>query len=119
MINSKYSIHIYDLSHSRTDEPIHIKANSINVIGINGDCFIKLNNKWEDPINLLHTASIKTNFTKFYLSNKSQPNCFISIIIGKQEFELTTNIKQSSYKSLLVPPQHIPTHLINKVIDKP
>ena len=119
MINSKYSIHIYDLSFERTDEATHIKGSSINIIGINGDCFIKLNDKWQDVINLLHTSIIKTNFTKFYLSNKPQPNCFVSFIIGKHEFELTTNIKQTSHQKLLIPQQHIPKHLKDKVIDKP
>ena len=119
MTEVKYSSHTYNLAHSRIDEPIHIKGSSINVIGINGDCFIKINNKWEDPINLLHASIIKTNFTKFFLSNKTQLNCFASFIVGKQEFELTTNIKQSSHQALLIPQQHIPNHLKNRVIEKP
>ena len=120
MAETKYSTHIYDLSIKRIDVPIDLGGGSIKVIAVKGDCFIKLNDKAQDPINLLHTATIKTEFTKFYLSNNVQVGGFVAIIVGKYcEFELTTNITRTIHKPLLLPQQNIPVHLLNRVIDTP
>ena len=120
MSEIKYSTHIYDLSIKRVDEPINLGGKSIKVIAVNGDCFIQFNNTAQDPINLLHVSNIKTEFTKFYLSNNVQVGGYVAFIIGKHpEFEITTNISRVTHESLLLPPQNIPTHLLNRVIDTP
>ena len=120
MTEAKYSTHIYDLSIKRVDTPVNLGGGSISVIAVKGDCFIKLNDKSQDPINLLHTATIKTEFTKFYLSNNVQVGGFVAIIVGKHcEFELTTNITQAAHEPLLFPKQIIPEHLLGRVIDTP
>jgi DNA-binding beta-propeller fold protein YncE len=120
MTEAKYSTHIYDLSIKRVDTPVNLGGGSISVIAVKGDCFIKLNDKSQDPINLLHTATIKTEFTKFYLSNNVQVGGFVAIIVGKHcEFELTTNVTQAAHGPLLFPKQIIPEHLLGRVIDTP
>jgi len=120
MTEVKYSTHIYDLSIKRVDTPINLGGKSINVLAVNGDCFIKINDKSQDPINLLHTANIKTEFTKFYLSNNIQVGGYVAIVVGSHcEFEIKTNIARATHKPLLLPPQNIPEHLINRAIDTP
>ena len=120
MTEAKYSTHLYDLSIKRVDTPVNLSGGSISVIAVKGDCFIKLNDKAQDPINLLHAATIKTEFTKFYLSNNVQVGGFIAIIVGKHcEFELTTNITRATHKPLLFPKQIIPRHLLGRVIETP
>ena len=120
MTEVKYNTHVYDLSIKRVDVPVDLSGGSINVIAVKGDCFIKINDKSQDPINLLHTANIKTKFTKFYLSNNVQVGGYVAIIVGKHcEFEITTNIARSIHEPLLLPPQNIPRHLLDRVIDTP
>ena len=119
MTEVKYSSHIYDLSIKRVAVPINLGGGSIKVLAVNGDCFIQLNDKSQDPINLLHVANIKTTFTKFYLSNNVQVGGYVAIIIGSREFELTTNIARTTHEPLLLPPQNIPEHLLGRVIDIP
>jgi DNA-binding beta-propeller fold protein YncE len=120
MVETKYSTHIYDLSIKRVDVPVDLSGGSIKVLAVNGDCFVQLNDKSQDPINLLHVANIKTEFTKFYISNNVQVGGYVAIVVGKHcEFELTTNIARDIHKPLLLPPQNIPTHLLGRVIDTP
>ena len=120
MTEAKYSTHTYDLSIERIDAPINLSGGSISVLAVKGDCFIKINDKSQDPINLLHTANIKTEFTKFYLSNNVQVGGYVTIVIGKHcEFELTTNIAQATHEPLLLPPQNIPLHLRDRAICEP
>ena len=120
MTEVKYSTHTYDLSLKRVDVPIDLGGGSISVIAIKGDCFIKLNDKSQDPINLLYASNIKTTFTKFYLSNNVQVGGYVAIVIGKScEFELTTNIARATHEPLLLPPQNIPEHLKDRAIDTP
>ena len=120
MTEIKYSTHIYDLSVKRIDESVNLSGKSIKVIAVNGDCFIQFNNTAQDPINLLHVSNIKTEFTKFYLSNNAQAGGYVAFIIGKHfEFEITTNIARAIHDPLLLPPQNIPTHLLDRVIDTP
>ena len=120
MTEAKYSTHTYNLSIKRVDTPVNLSGGSINVLGVKGDCFIKINDKSQDPINLLHTANIKTEFTKFYLSNNVQVGGYVTIVIGKHcEFELTTNIAQATHTSLLLPQQNIPAHLRDRAIGAP
>ena len=120
MTEAKYSTHTYNLSIERVDTPVNLSGGSINVLAVKGDCFIKINDKSQDPINLLHTANIKTEFTKFYLSNNVQVGGYVTIVIGKHcEFELTTNIAQATHTSLLLPQQNIPEHLRDRAIGAP
>jgi hypothetical protein len=120
MTEIKYSTHIYDLSVKRINESVNLSGKSIKVIAVNGDCFIQFNNTAQDPINLLYVATIKTEFIKFYLSNNVQVGGYVAFIIGKHpEFKITTNITRTTHEPLLFPPQNIPTHLLDKVIDTP
>ena len=120
MTEAKYSTHTYNLSIERVDTPVNLSGGSINVLAVKGDCFIKINDKSQDPINLLHTANIKTKFTKFYLSNNVQVGGYVTIVISKHcEFELTTNIAQATHGPLLLPPQNIPSHLRDRAICEP
>lgn len=114
-----YSTHVYDLSYIRKDTPINLERNSINVIAITHDCYIKINEKWEDPINLMHAGNIKGNFNKLYLSNNANVGGYVAIIIGSCDFELSTNIARPQYKPLELPQQNIPQHLQDWAIDRP
>lgn len=119
MTEFKYSTHVYDLSFKREDIPIDLGGNSINVIAVTHDCYVKVNEKWEDPINLMHVGSIKSNFNKLYLSNKVNVGGYVAIIIGGCDFELKTNIVRPQHKPLELPQQNIPQHLQGWVIDRP
>ena len=119
MTEFKYSTHVYDLSFERKDIPINLEGNSINVIAVTHDCYVKVNEKWEDPINLMHVGNIRTNFNKLYLSNKVNVGGYIAIIIGGCDFQLTTKIVRPEHKPLELPPQNIPPHLQGWAIDRP
>lgn len=115
----KYTNQVYDLSIQRTDVPIDLCGGNINVIAATGDCYIKLNDKSQDPINLLHVNNIKGKFEKIYISNQAQVGNYIAFTISKPELELTTNIKRTAYTPIPIPSQNIPQHLKGRVLDRP
>ncbi|NKQ39581.1 MAG: DUF2341 domain-containing protein [Methanosarcinales archaeon] len=72
-----YRILNIDLSKERINEEYNLYGNNIKVISATSDCFIQLNSKTEDPINLKFIKEIKGKFKKFYLSNAGPNNEYI------------------------------------------
>ncbi|NKQ39582.1 MAG: hypothetical protein HF967_09005 [Methanosarcinales archaeon] len=114
-----YSNHVYDLSIKRTDVPIDIEGGNINVIAATGDCYLKLNEKSQDPVNLLHVNSVKGKFKKFYISNNIQVGNYVAFIVSRPDLEFSTNITRDAFTPITLPCQNIPQHLIERVIKRP
>ena len=114
-----YSNHVYDLSIKRTDMPIDIEGGNINVIAATGDCYIKLNEKSQDPVNLLYVNSVKGKFKKFYISNNIQVGNYVAFIVSAPNLEFSTNITRDVFTPIILPTQNIPRHLVERVIKRP
>lgn len=114
-----YSNHVYDLSILRTDIPIDLQGGNIKVLAVTGNCYLKLNDKSQDPINLLHVNNIKGKFEKLYISNNIQVGCYVAFIVSRPDLELTTNITRDAFINIPLPTQNIPQHLIGRAIDRP
>ena len=95
--NKKYDAITFDLALERIDERINIAGDFMLIPQITGNASIKFDKSTNDPLNLIVLKKFNTEFTHFYLSNPSQPNKILYIVIGKNEsFKADTMIRPNT-----------------------